>query len=178
MLNLFLELWISVDLIYIQCENLIAQLTSKTRQNSNSFISSLTKDTEFQIQGFEMANFPHDVKTQSGLTGIYNEKVTNVERMARPMGSSGGQCKCPICAKFIVTTDHGNQYLIHKGAGYGNSSQTVVTDAKHMSNQWQSMGSRDVGGNQNVGSYVGTGGANYNLLSDNCIHGAGRMFKK
>ncbi|VDI83583.1 uncharacterized protein [Mytilus edulis] len=127
-----------------------------------------------------MANFPHDVKTQSGLTGIYNEKVTNVERMARPMGSSGGSANVPFVNHqgVRVTTDQGNQYLIHKGDGYGISSQTVVTDAKHMSNQWQSMGSRDVGGNQNVGSYVGTGGANYKLLSDNCIHGAGRMFKK
>ncbi|CAG2193004.1 unnamed protein product [Mytilus edulis] len=138
---------------------------------------TLIKDTEFQIQGFEMANFPHDVKTQSGLTGIYNEKVTNVERMARPMGSSGGSANVPFVNHqgVRVTTDQGNQYLIHKGDGYGISSQTVVTDAKHMSNQWQSMGSRDVGGNQNVGSYVGTGGANYKLLSDNCIHGAGRI---
>lgn len=136
--------------------------------------------SEFQIQGFEMANFPHDVKTQSGLTGIYNEKVTNVERMSRPMGSSGGSANVPFVHHqgVRVTTDQGNQYLIHKGAGYGISSQTVVTDATHMSNQWQSMGSRDVGGTQNVGSFVGTGGANYNLVSDNCIHGAGRMFNQ
>ncbi|XP_052096372.1 uncharacterized protein LOC127731658 [Mytilus californianus] len=127
-----------------------------------------------------MANFPHDVKTKSGLTGIYNEKVTNVERMKRPMNSSGGSAKIPFVPHqgVRVTTDHGNQYLVHKGGGFGKTSQTVVVDAKHMSDQWKSKGSREVGGNHNVGSYVETGGPKYNVFTDNCIQGAGRMFKK
>lgn len=40
------------------------------------------------------------------------------------------------------------------------------------------MGSRDVRGNQNVGGFVKTGGSNYKLRTDNCIHGAKRMYKK
>lgn len=36
-----------------------------------------------------------------------------------------------------LTTESGNQYLVHKGSGYGKSSQTVVVDAKHMSSNWK-----------------------------------------
>ena len=38
---------------------------------------------------------------------------------------------------FRVTTDSGEQYLVHKGPGFGKSGQTVVVDAKHMSDNWQ-----------------------------------------
>ncbi len=38
---------------------------------------------------------------------------------------------------YRVTTESGNQWLIHKGDGYGKSSQTVVVDAKHMSDDWK-----------------------------------------
>lgn len=36
-----------------------------------------------------------------------------------------------------VTLDDGSQWLIHKGGGFGLSSQTVVTDARHMSSAWR-----------------------------------------
>ena len=36
----------------------------------------------------------------------------------------------------VTTETPGQQLLIHKGSGYGKSSQTVVVDAKHMSNKW------------------------------------------
>ena len=77
-----------------------------------------------------------------------------------------------------VTTDKGNQYLIHKGPSYGKSSDTVVTDAKHMSSKWQSVRSRDTDGTNNVGSYVKTGGKDYNLITGNCIGAANDMYKK
>ena len=35
-----------------------------------------------------------------------------------------------------VTTESGSQYLVHKGPNYGKPSQTVVTDAQHMSSKW------------------------------------------
>ena len=35
----------------------------------------------------------------------------------------------------VATTSNGNRWLIHKGYGYGKSSSTVITDAKHMSNR-------------------------------------------
>ena len=77
-----------------------------------------------------------------------------------------------------VTTDKGNQYLIHKGPSYGKSSDTVVTDAKHMSSKWQNVRSRDTDGTNNVGSYVKTGGKDYELITGNCIGAANKMYKK
>ena len=41
-------------------------------------------------------SFPHDVKTKSGLTSIYNEKVVHIEQMERPMSSSGGKQNIPF----------------------------------------------------------------------------------
>ena len=41
-------------------------------------------------------NFNHDVKTKSGLTSIYNEKVVHVQQMERPMSSSDGRKNIPI----------------------------------------------------------------------------------
>ena len=38
---------------------------------------------------------------------------------------------------FRVTTAGGERYLVHNGKGYGKSGQTVVVDAKHMSNNWK-----------------------------------------
>ena len=41
-------------------------------------------------------SFPHDVKTTSGLTSIYNEKVVRVELMERPMSSSDSKKNIPL----------------------------------------------------------------------------------
>ena len=36
-----------------------------------------------------------------------------------------------------ITTEGGGQHLVHKGPGFGKSSQTVVTNAANMSGKWQ-----------------------------------------
>ena len=36
-----------------------------------------------------------------------------------------------------ITTESGKQYLVHKGPDFGRSSETVVTDAHHMSSKWK-----------------------------------------
>ena len=36
-----------------------------------------------------------------------------------------------------VTLRDGSTWLVHKGDGFGISSQTVVVDARHMSTSWQ-----------------------------------------
>jgi len=120
--------------------------------------------------------FPHDVKTQSGLSKIYNQPVTKVEHVDRPMDSSGGSAKVPFVHHHgtVVTTGSGDRYLVHKGHDYGKSSQTVVTDARHMSDKWKTTETRSVEGH-NVSDFVKAGGPNYNLFKDNCIHGANRM---
>lgn len=74
-----------------------------------------------------------------------------------------------------VTLDDGSQWLIHKGGGFGLSSQTVVTDARHMSSAWRPVSSREFQGSKTVSDFVSAGGPNYNLLSDNCHLGSRRM---
>jgi len=38
---------------------------------------------------------------------------------------------------FRVTLEDGTKWLVHKGDGYGISTQTVVVDARHMSRNWK-----------------------------------------
>ena len=76
---------------------------------------------------------------------------------------------------MVVTTSDGKKYLVHKGSGYGKSSQTVVTDAKHMSNRWKTSGEGKSVNGKNVGDFVKTGGKNYNFITNNCHHASSRM---
>ncbi len=36
-----------------------------------------------------------------------------------------------------ITLEDGTKWLVHKGDGYGISSQTVVVAARHMSSNWK-----------------------------------------
>ena len=114
--------------------------------------------------------FPHDITTKSGLTDLYNQQVTQVEHVTRPIGG------VPFNHHgSVVTTASGDRYLVHKGDGYGKSGgQTVVTDACHMSDQWKTTGTQSVEGHT-LSDFVKAGGPNYHLLTDNCWHGANRM---
>ncbi|KAK2173721.1 hypothetical protein NP493_851g00015 [Ridgeia piscesae] len=60
------------------------------------------------------------------------------------------------------------------GPNYGRSSETVVTDAKHMSRNWRTVGSRPVSGSS-VGDFVRAGGREYSVTRDNCHDGRCRM---
>ena len=75
----------------------------------------------------------------------------------------------------IVTTNDGKKDLVHKGSGYGKSSQTVVTDARHMSNAWRNMDNAKSVNGKSVGDFVKAGGKNYNLLLNNCHHARKKM---
>ena len=79
---------------------------------------------------------------------------------------------------FRVTTSDGSEYLIHKGSSYGESDQTVVVDAKHMSKNWESVRSRDVRKNVDIGDLIEAGGKDYNLIFDNCYRAVKRIVKK
>ena len=134
--------------------------------------------------------FAHDIKTQSGLTSLYNKRVVSSQPVERPLaGPKGGEFgKAGIGAAnmfgiktsfsgqpdrathsgSLVTTSDGSQYLVHKGDGFGKSSDTVVVDAKHMSSNWVHAGSRqDVGGRASVSDYVKAGGSDYHLRGGN-----------
>jgi len=110
--------------------------------------------------------------TKSGLNKIFNEPVISAEKVQRPASINSGSS---IIHKGVkVTTSSGNEYLVHKGSDYGKSSQTVVTPASDMSKNWKSVESHPVS-NAKVGDFVKAGGANYNVVNDNCYHATDRM---
>ena len=78
---------------------------------------------------------------------------------------------------MIVTTKDGGKYLVHKGSGYGKSSQTVVVNVKHMSKAWSKMGKAKSVYGKNVGDFVKAGGKNYNVFTDNCHSATDRNTK-
>uniref|UniRef100_A0A3B3WML7 Uncharacterized protein n=1 Tax=Poecilia mexicana TaxID=48701 RepID=A0A3B3WML7_9TELE len=104
----------------------------------------------------------------SALTDLYNKRVHLAEAMRRPLGN------LPVTLGIIshcgvrVTLADGSRWLIHKGGGYGVSSQTVVTDAQHMSSNWRVIESKNFRGTKTESDLVGAGGPNYRLIGDNC----------
>uniref|UniRef100_A0A3Q1BWP3 Uncharacterized protein n=1 Tax=Amphiprion ocellaris TaxID=80972 RepID=A0A3Q1BWP3_AMPOC len=90
-------------------------------------------------------NFSHDL-SRPALTNLYNSPVYNVERVVRPLGSSSAGAGPFSHSGVRVTLPDNSQYLVHKGSGYGISSQMVVTDARHMSSAWQKNSSLHGGG--------------------------------
>lgn len=117
---------------------------------------------------------PHDITSRQGLTNLYNSGVSSVEHVKRPLGGSGGAIGIQHSG-VVVTTNSGDRWLVHKGSGYGDSSQTVVTNAKHMSGSWTSGGAQPARPGTTVADYVKAGGSNYNMAFDNCHHGSQRM---
>ncbi|KAG7232908.1 hypothetical protein INR49_007976 [Caranx melampygus] len=100
------------------------------------------------------------------------------ERMKRPLEGTSSWFG-PISHSGVrVTLEDGSKYLVHKGDGYGRSSQTVVTDARHMSSAWEPVSSRDFQGTKTVSDFVRAGGSNYNLFTDNCHLGSRRMMNQ
>ena len=75
----------------------------------------------------------------------------------------------------VVTTKDGDKHLVHKGKGYGLSSQTVVTHSKHMSKAWNKKGNAKSVNGKTIGDFVKAGGKNYNLFTNNCHHASKRM---
>lgn len=69
------------------------------------------------------------------------------------------------------------RHLIHKGKNYGKSSQTVVVDAKHMSNRWNTVEAREVEGHT-IADFVKTSGPDYSIRrGDHCITSAKKLTK-
>ena len=64
---------------------------------------------------------PHDITSRQGLTSLYDSGVTSVEHVTRPLGGSGGAIGIQHSG-VVVTTNSGDRWLVHKGSGYGDSS--------------------------------------------------------
>ncbi|CAB4017116.1 Hypothetical predicted protein, partial [Paramuricea clavata] len=136
-------------------------------------------------------SFPHDIKTKSGLTKLYNQKVVNVQPVERPLAGlnngkigktavgianklgvktsiSGQKKSCHALWRIVVRTKDGGRYLVHKGDEFWKSSQTVVVDAKHMGESWKNVGKSTSGNGKYVGAFVKAGGKDYKLRGGNC----------
>ena len=146
-----------------------------------------------------LSSFPHDIKTKSGLTKLFNKKVVSVQSVERPLGSlNNGNIGKDLVSKLneynvktsisglkdrathsgvIVTTKDGGKYLVHKGKTFGKLGQTVVVNVKHMGKSWKNIGKgKDVNG-KSVGDFVKAGGKDYNFLGNNCHNAHDRMKK-
>eukprot|EP01061_Rhynchopus_euleeides_P036107 TRINITY_DN6086_c3_g1_i1.p1 TRINITY_DN6086_c3_g1~~TRINITY_DN6086_c3_g1_i1.p1 ORF type:complete len:135 (+),score=22.75 TRINITY_DN6086_c3_g1_i1:58-462(+) len=112
------------------------------------------------------------------MRSIHNEKVVKTQAMSRPIEAGDASGKADKIGRWVgshsgtvVTTDKGNNYLVHKTPGAG----TVVTDAP-MSKKWQKVGAEGKPpAGTTVSSMVKAGGKDYRGLSDNCNHATSRM---
>ncbi|XP_071324351.1 uncharacterized protein [Trachinotus anak] len=81
-------------------------------------------------------NYNYDLSGPD-LGRLFESPVYQAERMRRPMEGFPFMLG-PISHSGVrVTLADGTQWLVHKGKDYGISSQTVVTDARHMSENWE-----------------------------------------
>ncbi|UJR19431.1 hypothetical protein I4U23_022561 [Adineta vaga] len=134
---------------------------------------------------FQSQRFPHTHNRQ-GLNSLYNQRIQSIQEYHRPLNIK------PVfgvdIAKHldkvginhrgqVATLDDDKRFLTHKGPSFGHNSQTVVVDAKYMSNNWKPYGPPVTAGSHSVrlGDLVKAGGKDYKTLCDNCIHGSSRM---
>ena len=69
---------------------------------------------------------PHDITTKGGLTTLYNMEVVQADKVKRPLAGLLGNVGVKHSG-VIVTTKDGEQWLVHKGKGYGDSSELQKT---------------------------------------------------
>uniref|UniRef100_A0A8C2CVP6 Uncharacterized protein n=1 Tax=Cyprinus carpio TaxID=7962 RepID=A0A8C2CVP6_CYPCA len=122
-------------------------------------------------------SYSYDLSKMSDLRKLYNSKVFKAERMTRPLKGVTFQVGKLSHSGVRVTLEDGTKWLIHKGDGFGISSQTVVVAARHMSNTWTIVETKDFRGSKTVSDFVKAGGTDYKLLFDNCHDAADRMME-
>ncbi|XP_072536039.1 uncharacterized protein [Salminus brasiliensis] len=120
-------------------------------------------------------NYNYDLSKMSDLRKLYNSKVYKAERMTRPLEGLSFQAGKLSHSGVRVTLADGTQWLVHKGDGYGISSQTVVVHARHMASNWKIIETKNFGGSKTVSDFVKAGGTDYSLIFDNCHDASGRM---
>uniref|UniRef100_A0A671QWK9 Lipocalin/cytosolic fatty-acid binding domain-containing protein n=1 Tax=Sinocyclocheilus anshuiensis TaxID=1608454 RepID=A0A671QWK9_9TELE len=120
-------------------------------------------------------SYSYDLSKMSDLRKLYNSKVFKAERMTRPLEGMTFQVGKLSHSGVRVTLEDDTKWLVHKGDGYGISSQTVVVAARHMSNNWKIVETKNFRGSKTVSDFVKAGGTDYKLLFDNCHDAADRM---
>uniref|UniRef100_A0A8D0CQW3 Uncharacterized protein n=1 Tax=Sander lucioperca TaxID=283035 RepID=A0A8D0CQW3_SANLU len=113
----------------------------------------------------------------SELTRLYNSPVYKAEVAIRLKPSSSGSSNVPFHAGVRVTLGDGSKWLIHKGMGYGDASDTVVTRADYMSSDWKNCMPKEFDGRQTVADLVRAGGDTYRLFTSNCVIATIKMIR-
>ncbi|KAL7887092.1 hypothetical protein AOLI_G00048130 [Acnodon oligacanthus] len=93
-------------------------------------------------------SYNYDLSKMSDLTKLYNSKVYQADRMRRPLEGMSFQAGLLSHSGVRVTLEDGTKWLVHKGDGYGISSQTVVVDARHMSPNWKIIETKNFRGSK------------------------------
>ncbi|KAM8733940.1 uncharacterized protein AB9X84_022891 [Acanthopagrus schlegelii] len=114
----------------------------------------------------------------SDLRRLYNSKVYKAELMKRPLGGLPIMLGPLSHSGVRVTLANGSRWLIHKGKGYGVSSDTVVVNARYMSRDWRAVKEGNFLGRKTVADFVATGGSKYHWLFDNCHWASIRMINQ
>ena len=110
------------------------------------------------------------------LTNLYNTPVESAQVFKRKL-LTGGSLPFVYHEGTRITTKSGEQYLIHSTNASG---AQVITEARHMSNDWESVGEVLVPkGNQTVGDLMKTArqDGGYNLLTNNCLNTVSKIKK-
>ncbi|GAA6232393.1 P17/29C-like protein DDB_G0287399 [Lates japonicus] len=152
-------------------------------------------------KGGGVSSSPDHLRGQA-LTDLFNSRVVEAEVVRRPIGSSSSGSSSGSSSRSSsgssgfwtsllppeldasshsgvrVKLDDDSEWLVHKGSGYGRSSQTVVTDAGHMSPAWETDRRINVERDTTISDLVDTGGANYNPLCSNCHHATRDMERR
>ncbi|KAM6968125.1 uncharacterized protein FYW47_006828 [Aplochiton taeniatus] len=123
-------------------------------------------------------SYSYDLSNQSDLRALYNSQVFLANLMKRPLDHMSSEFGLLSHSGVRVTLEDGTQWLVHKGRGFGISSQTVVVDAHHMSSAWRIVKTQNFQGSKTVSDFVKAGGSDYSLIFDNCHLGARRMMKQ
>ncbi|KAL6488937.1 hypothetical protein MHYP_G00026780 [Metynnis hypsauchen] len=95
-------------------------------------------------------SYNYDLSKMSDLTKLYNSKVYQADRMRRPLEGMSFQAGILSHSGVRVTLEDGTKWLVHKGDGYGISSQTVVVDARHMSTSWKIIETKNFRGSKKL----------------------------
>ncbi|KAK1795499.1 hypothetical protein P4O66_010674 [Electrophorus voltai] len=122
-------------------------------------------------------SYSYDLSKMSDLRKLYNSKVYDADRMTRPLEGLSFQAGKLSHSGVRVSLADKTKWLVHKGDGYGLSSQTVVVAARHMSSKWKIIETKNFGGSKTVADFVRAGGTDYSLMFDNCHDASERMMK-
>ncbi|XP_076076430.1 uncharacterized protein LOC143047277 [Mytilus galloprovincialis] len=140
----------------MRCSIILVILTLVSISDAWLFRSSKSKSGGGS--GSNGKRHPHDMN-KKGLTKLYNSEVTKVESYSRPLTGLLGKIGVPHTG-VVATTKDGGKFLVHKGADYGKSSDTVVVDAKHMSSKWTKTGEKPVAAGKTISDVMNDGYVN------------------